>query len=128
MPRLLVVEDSASLRATLRRMLESAGFEVLEAENGVEGAAALQCEAVDAVITDIVMPDMDGLQLIREVRTHHPGLKILAISGHSEGSLNYLDLATKLGADGVLAKPFDVDSLVRAMTDLLGPSARPGGA
>ena len=126
MPRLLIIDDSASSRAAVRRMLEAAGHDVLEAYNGAEGIALLRREAIDGIITDIVMPEMDGFELIREVRANHPGLKILAMSAHAGGPINYLDLARRLGADGGLAKPFDESGLVLAISDMFG-AQRPTG-
>src|SRR5260370_40209335 len=81
--RILVVDDSAVARIALRGMLETVGFTVVEAGNGIEGLQAFRCNGADVVLCDLFMPDCDGLQMIREVRRADPAVKIIAISGGS---------------------------------------------
>jgi len=78
--RILVIEDEAAMRRTIRRMLESAGHEVIEAEDGSRGLAQFHKRPVDAVITDIIMPNKEGIETIREIRGLDPDITIVAIS------------------------------------------------
>ena len=120
MARILIVDDDQQIRTAFRMILERAGYEVVEAK---DGNAALkrfaECPA-DVVITDIVMPDKDGLEVIMELRRMIPHVKILAISGG--GRLNpcsYLEMAQNLGADVVLVKPIDTATLLKTVADIL---------
>ena len=118
MHSILVIDDIDAVRTLLRLTLEGAGYDVQEAANGVEGIRAFQKTPADLVITDIFMPDCDGLDVIRRLRRLHPRLKILAISGGS-GTMDYLREATSLGATRVLYKPFVLPTLIRTVGDLL---------
>lgn len=123
MAKILLIDDEATVRATLRDMLEEAGHEVLEAGDGDEGLAVLDANTADAVITDLIMPQKEGIETIREVRARFPTMKILAISGGSAGHMDYLEFAQKLGADKVLSKPLDFDELAQTVSALLAASA-----
>lgn len=123
MARILLIDDEATVRATLRDMLEEAGHEVLEAGDGDEGLAVLDANTADAVITDLIMPQKEGIETIREVRARFPTMKILAISGGSAGHMDYLEFAQKLGADKVMSKPLDFDELAQAVSALLAAPA-----
>ena len=104
---ILVVDDEELVRVTLRQMLEKAGHRVFEATNGIEALGAFEkCEA-DLVITDIIMPEKEGIETIMELRQRKPGLKIIAMSGGGRtGNTQYLHLAKSFGADNILPKPF----------------------
>lgn len=115
---ILIIEDDAPLRQLLRLCLEEAGYDVKEAITGRDGTREFRKAPIDLVITDIFMPDCDGLDVIRRLRRLHPRLKILAISGGS-GTMDYLRKATSLGATRVLYKPFVVPTLLRTVGDLL---------
>ena len=116
MARLLLIDDDDAFRTMLRRTLERAGHTVTEAEEGGAGLRALATVPIDLVITDIIMPGMEGLQTIQEIRRARPGLKIIAISGggrqHPE---SYLKVAQAFGAVCVLSKPFDNQTLFTAI-------------
>ncbi len=102
------------------------GHTVIEARNGVEGLAKYPADGVDLVITDIVMPGKEGIELIVELRQLHPQLKILAMSGGGRiGSKDYLRIAKFLGASVVLAKPFSSAELLAAIDELLPPATVP---
>ena len=104
---ILVVDDEEFVRVTLRQMLEKAGHQVFEAANGVEALCALEKHEANLVITDIIMPEKEGIETIMELRRRKPGLKIIAISGGGRtGNTIYLDLAKSFGATNILAKPF----------------------
>ena len=120
MARLLLIEDDDGVRTVLRRMLEQAGHTVIEARDGKEGLRLFQRTPADLVITDIVMPEKEGLEVVRALRDTHPPVKIIAISGagpHEGG--DYLALARLMGAAKVLQKPFTNALLIAAVNDLL---------
>jgi DNA-binding response OmpR family regulator len=107
MASILLVEDDLQLRSMLRIVLDRAGHVVQEAGNGKEAIALYSKSPADLIVTDLVMPDKEGLETIREFRRSYPDVKIIAMSGGGRtGAENYLDLAKKLGADYTLTKPF----------------------
>ena len=110
--RVLTVDDSRTILAMLHHTLSNAGFEVLQAENGQQGLAMLQSEAVDVVITDINMPVMDGIEFIRNVRAsgQHQSLPIVILT--TETSQDKRDLGKAAGGTGWIVKPFDPEKLI----------------
>ena len=119
--RILVIDDDPLIRAALRGILEPAGYRVEEAVNGKEGVDQYRVCPADLVITNIVMPEMDGLEVIRELHRIKPGLPLIAISGYDpkDGS-GYLALAEEYGALRTFCKPFDRDEVLEAVQDLPG--------
>lgn len=119
--RLLVIDDDNLVRAALTDMLQTAGFEVITASNGRLGLELLQTTPVDAIITDILMPEQEGLETIREARQRFPDIRILAISGGGAGGgeTQLLRFAESFGADQTLLKPFTGSQLVAAVRALL---------
>ena len=119
---LLLVDDDASLRSILRRGLEKSGYEVREAGEGGAALKLLASAPADLVITDLVMPDMEGIALILSLRKSHPKLPVIAMSGggrmRPEG---YLEIARGCGAARILAKPFTLAELARLVQELIGP-------
>jgi two-component system chemotaxis response regulator CheY len=101
--KVLVLDDDASFRALARAILEPAGFEVLESENVPHCFTQLREQAVDAVILDMVMPDRDGFEALREMKELFPEIRVVAVSGASESAL-YLTVSAHLGADASLDK------------------------
>jgi DNA-binding response OmpR family regulator len=124
--RLLVIDDDNLVRAALTDMLQTAGFDVVTASNGRRGLELLETTPVDAVITDILMPEQEGLETIREARQRFPDIRILAISGGGAGGgeTQLLRFAESFGADQTLSKPFTGSQLVAAVRTLL---AKRGG-
>lgn len=118
-PRVLVIDDNPDLRSLLEHSLAGEGFEVETASNGMEALRLLQISPVEVVVTDIFMPDKDGIEVISELKQSHPGIKIIAMSGgpRRHGNVDYFTVAREVGADGVLGKPFTPGQLV----DLLRP-------
>jgi len=111
--RILIIDDDELMRTTLFRTLEAAGHEVVEATDGNEGLLAFENGGIELVITDIMMPEKEGLETIRELRRSDGEVKIVAISGgHRTGNLNYLGMAAVFGANGTLAKPFRREDLL----------------
>lgn len=126
MATILVIDDDAAVRRVLVRTLTGDGHELVEAENGSFGLACFRERAPALVITDIVMPQTEGIETIREIRRIAPHVKILAISGSSPpNSAHYLDIAQKLGADGALMKPFRPAELRDVVAALIDDAARP---
>jgi DNA-binding response OmpR family regulator len=124
MARILLIEDYDLIRSLLRENLELAGHTVIEAHNGQEGLDLFRQAGADLVITDIVMPEKEGLAVLMELRTAQPPVKVIAMSGGGRGSgTDYLDMARLLGAAKVLLKPFTNEVLMAAINELL-----PGGA
>lgn len=125
MARILIIDDNTDFRVMLRVMLESAGYAVLEAANGVEGIQAYRKQRPDLVLCDIIMPDKEGLETIREMRREFQGVVIIAMTGgFRDGSLNPLTLAERFGAVRSLWKPFDLETLLLAVQESL--RTRPG--
>jgi CheY-like chemotaxis protein len=120
MPRLLLIEDDQQLRELLRITLESAGHEVTEAGHGNEGIGLCRTAPFDLVITDLFMPEREGLETIVQLREEFPGLAIIAISGEHFESHSMLRTAKQLGAARVLAKPFPSADLLNAINEVLG--------
>jgi DNA-binding response OmpR family regulator len=123
MPAVLLLEDNAAYRNLMVEVLTLAGFDVCAAPDGLRVAKILGERRIDLVITDLVMPERDGLETLTELRYSHPGLPVIAISG--DVPLNrdlYLTLAGKLGASRVLAKPFKMDQLIAVAREALAAS------
>lgn len=121
MALILIIDDDAALRATVRKILERAGHEVRDAGDGDRGLRIFREEGADLVITDIIMPEKEGIETIQELREADPDLPILAISGGGRADPSEpLTDARLLGADETLAKPFDVDELRKTVEHLLG--------
>lgn len=120
MARILVVDDVELERFVIRNYLESAGHEVAEAENGVEAINAQNADPFDLIITDIVMPEKEGVETIIELKRAYPALKIIAISSGGAGKTpDYLKLAEEYGADGIIPKPIPKDTLLEQVSACL---------
>lgn len=115
MASILVIDDEVAIRTLLRAVLESAGHTVSEATNGREGVALYRQQQVDVVITDIYMPEMNGLDLILELTREFLNVKVIAISGAQAGNTTKLDVAKLLGARQTLQKPFSIEMLRSAV-------------
>ncbi len=121
MARVLAVDDEAPILALTKRILEHAGHEVIEATGGEAALRMLGETEIDLLITDLVMPGLDGLELIRLVRQRLPHLPIIAVSGGERmGPGTLLGPAGHLGANRTLAKPFSRQDLMTAVDELLG--------
>ena len=125
MARILVIDDDDDVRAVLREILEPLGHDVLEAADGDAGIRLCREEPVDLVTTNIVMPEKDGLETIKELRHGFPDVRIVAISGYDKGDrLGYLSLAEEYGAQRTFTKPFRREDIVEAIQDLLRGDGR----
>lgn len=126
MARILLIDDDNSVRDMLRQTLTHFGHLVIEARNGKEGLAFLQSADADLLITDIVMPEMEGFELLMELRKRKLPMKIIAISGGGRGNAaDYLRTAKFMGAAKVLAKPFTNEALLAAINELLSGDRSP---
>ena len=120
MSRILIADDDAPFRKILRVAVEALGHECVEVENGREALAAYDPAMFQLVITDIVMPQKDGLESIHELKRRNPRVKIIAMSGGGRMSADgYLKMAQQLGASAVLAKPFSRDELEATLEMIL---------
>ncbi|MES2643509.1 MAG: response regulator [Myxococcota bacterium] len=121
MPRVLVIDDTQDMLDLVQVILEDAGYEVEVASDGKAGLAAQRRSPADLVITDIFMPDQDGLETIVHLRREFPEARILACSGGGRLGVadGYLRTAQHLGADAVLSKPFEQEELLQTVRDLL---------
>lgn len=116
-----MIDDDDEVRRTLVRMLESASHEVHQAADGDTGIALCSQVLPQLVISDILMPEKEGIETIRDLKRDHPDLKILAISGGGQsGSMDFLDMARSLGADEALQKPFRRAELLDVVNRLIG--------
>lgn len=119
--RILVIDDDEQMRVLLQQAMQWAGFEVVAAENGRQGQQLFEEQPADLIITDLIMPEQEGLETIRILKQGYPAVKIIAISGGGRiGPEAYLPAAIELGADRIFTKPFDVKELISAVQELLG--------
>jgi CheY-like chemotaxis protein len=118
MASILVIDDNEPVRGFLRAVLEGQGHTVVEAGQGRSAVQRLRTSPVDLVLTDIYMPDCDGLEVIMTLRRDFPSVRIVAMSGGS-GDRNLLVVARQLGAREILEKPINVEELVRTVTAAL---------
>lgn len=126
MKQVLIIEDDLDYRKMLKYAFEEAGYAVLEASNGDEGCRLYRQHQCPVVITDIFMPEKEGLETIRELRDTYPTLKIIAISGGGSRSIYAgaagaeiaLEAAQGLGATRVLTKPFELPHLIAMVEEL----------
>lgn len=127
MATILLIEDDELFRSTLAEALISQGYTVIQAADGDEGVKMFKLRPTDLVLTDVVMPNKEGIATVRELRRANPGLGIIAMSGGlaSDAPL-YLQLAGGLGADRTLQKPFPLTVLLQAVKEVLamGGTAR----
>ena len=119
--RILVIDDDKIFRDTVSAVLKQAGFRIMEAVNGNEGLIICSENEIDIVITDIVMPDKEGIETIVELRNKYPEVKIIAMSGYPD---LYLDSATTFGADRIIKKPFRNSEIISIVKELNAIEAR----
>lgn len=121
MQKILIIDDEPHILLMLKKMLERQGYEIDMATNGVEGIELMQKTRPDLVITDIIMPEKEGLETIREMIRIKADLKIIAMSGGGKVSAeSYLKIAGIFGASRVIAKPFSMKEMTEAVKELLG--------
>lgn len=111
---ILVIDDNDQIRALLRRVLENAGYLVMDAANGLEGLRQFRQTPVALVITDLLMPDSDGLEVTMTLRRESPHVKVIALTGGA-GEPHLLDVAKLLGAHRTMKKPIKMVELLDAV-------------
>ena len=122
MATILIIDDDTHIRQLLRAVLEALEHQIVEATNGREALGALQTISPSLVIVDILMPEMDGIEMIRTIRKTTTDIKIIAISGGlSIEGVDALDIAQRLGATRTMHKPFTIRGLINMVQDLLAP-------
>ena len=120
MAPILIIDDDPQINNLLQDVLELEGYQVITAQRATEGLHHLETTTIDLVITDVIMPDKEGLETIREMRQRFPQTKILAISGGlTRSGVDVLEIAKRLGANSVLSKPFGVEDLIQSVRMLL---------
>jgi two-component system OmpR family response regulator len=126
MASILVVDDERDVAEAIEAVLEHAGFTVVTAESAAQGLEAINSQKFDVVVTDVIMPKVNGLELIRKLRAQHPRVRVVAISGGGHfGPLSskpdaisthaFIAAAKDAGAEDVLTKPFDMEELLSAV-------------
>ncbi len=116
MKRILIVDDNLMMRKLIRNIFVNEEYEIVEAENGIEGLEIAKKYDIDLVITDIIMPVMEGLELIMHLKRDFPDIKIIAISG---GKPYYLYMAKKLGIEKIFTKPLNLHQFLSAVKKLI---------
>ena len=121
MARILVVDDEEQVRLLLRQVLERSGYQVIVASNGKAALELVREDIVDLVITDLVMPEKEGIEIITELKKEFPEVKIIAMSGGGRvGPEQYLHMSKLLGAMRTFTKPIDRKELLTAVEGILG--------
>lgn len=115
----LIIDDDEILNEMISELLQSQNYQTISAFNGNEGLSKLQSEKIDIVITDIIMPDKEGLQTIREIKSISPTIPIIAISGGGKNNADYLSMASLMGASATFRKPFDHNLFLATIEQLL---------
>jgi DNA-binding NtrC family response regulator len=124
MKKILIIDDEPHILLMLKKMLERIGYEIDLAANGNEGLELFKRNPSSLVITDIIMPEKEGLETIREMKRVSPDLKIIAMSGGGKVSAdNYLEIAKIFGASKVIEKPFTQQEMVSAVRELMGDNS-----
>ena len=121
MARILIMDDDVQVLAMLGQTLEREGYEVVTAANGEEGVRLYREDPSDLIITDLIMPEKEGLETIRELKRDFPDVKIIAIAGGGQiDPENYFPLAEKFGARRTFTKPVERKALLKAIRELIG--------
>lgn len=118
----MVVDDEESVRNLLKEILTDSGHSIYEAENGEAACEIIANTTINLVVTDLVMPEKSGLELIMDLAEKYPDLPIIAISGGGgiTGRFDYLPIAKLIGAKQILNKPFKIDEVRKLVYDILG--------
>jgi len=121
MARILIIDDDVKFLKMLRQILERAGHDVVEAPDGEIGAKVFRENRTELIITDIFMPEKEGIETIRDLKREFPTVKIIAISGGGrKGNFDFLEMAETLGADRSFSKPFERQEILEAIQELVG--------
>jgi len=117
---ILVVDDDDMMREFVKELLRANNYTITEADNGKAGLKEFRENTPDLVITDIIMPEMEGISFIRELRSYNKDIPIIAMTGNVHGRMEeYLDISAKLGADEILRKPIKSQQFLEAINKLI---------
>ncbi len=120
MKKILVVDDDDLIRDLIYEILEPQGYQILLAENGNRALEILDKEEIDLIITDIIMPDKEGIETILDIKKRLPHAKIIAMSGGGQLEANsYLSMAKRLGVNATISKPFNPVKLLNVIQEIL---------
>jgi len=120
MKNILLVDDEEMIRQMVRAVLSNPTYSITEASNGVDAQELIRNREFDLLITDVIMPDCDGIELVMAVRKEQPDIKVIVMSGGGRvQARHYLDLAEKLGATRMFEKPFSTTEFQSAVRELL---------
>lgn len=129
MAQICLIEDDKMIREILERILKKIGHTVTVATNGREGLKAFDSAQFDLVITDIIMPEVEGIEVVRAVKERSPETKIIAMSGGGRvGNTDFLKIAKSLGADAILYKPVTKSQFMEALDSCLSPASSASAA
>lgn len=122
----MIVDDDPCVRNAIKKILRNEPYEIIEAANGCEAVYFFRQTKIDLMITDLVMPEKEGIETILEIRQGFPDVKIIAISGGGKSNTDlYLNMAKDLGAQYILSKPFQIADLLNAVRKLLDQGDHP---
>jgi len=117
---ILVVDDDDMMREFVKEVLKINNFKITEASNGKAGLKEFRENTPDLVLTDIIMPEMEGISFIRELRSHNKEIPIIAMTGNVHGRMEeFLEISTQLGADEILRKPIKAKEFIDAIERLI---------
>lgn len=121
MPKILLIDDDPTVQNVFGQFLRGAGYEVETADNGKKGMMMMEADRPDLIITDIMMPEMDGLEILLKIRKMHDNMPVIAISGGMRAlPINFLHQARVFGARQVFEKPVPLGVLGSAVKELIG--------
>ncbi len=122
MPAILIADDEELIRKMVSKSLIRLGYEVIEAENGLEVLDMLKEKSIDLIIMDLIMPEKGGIETLIETHKLYPAVKLIAISGKVETSNDSIKgIADQFGVDAVFAKPFEIFDLLKKIKQLVPP-------
>lgn len=122
MSRILIIDDDQDILNILQPVLEDYNYEVFATTSAPDGLKTLSEQSIDIVVTDILMPDLDGIEVIQALKSEYPEVKIIAMSGGGSDRKKfqeYLPIAKRLGADEIIPKPIDLNLLLKTIQDLI---------
>jgi DNA-binding NtrC family response regulator len=121
-PKILIIDDEAIVRISCKKCLLPEGYDVDSAENGIEGLRLVESNAYDLILTDLKMPDMDGIEFLAKIKETHPNARVIMITGYS--TTEHAEQAMRSGAYNYIEKPFTPETLVKAVKDALSDTEK----
>jgi len=120
MAKICLIEDEAMIRETLNRILQKLGHEVVTCSDGAQGLIEITKNSYDIVLTDIIMPEVEGIEILQTVKKVSPTTKVIAMSGGGRvGNTDFLEIASSLGADAIIYKPVTKTDFMEALNKCL---------